>query len=147
MPYLRQCEECGKFEHVYLDHYFGHKGESNMANSTMTACKCLRCYFTTYVSENTLATSKQWQCRNCSLIITLDDKPDSAPQPPPTPGKTKVLDAVLKDLTDRAETGKSKYGTYLYTHNGRSALVDLYQELLDAAMYIKQLLLEQGESK
>ena len=61
-----------------------------------------------------------------------------------TNGK-KVLDEVLKDLTLRAETGKEKYGTYLRTDNGRDAMVDCYQEILDAAMYIKQKLMEEGE--
>lgn len=53
-----------------------------------------------------------------------------------------VLFSVLKDLTDRAAFGREKYGTFLKTNNGRSALQDLYEELLDASMYIKQLLLE-----
>ncbi len=57
--------------------------------------------------------------------------------------KIKVVDEVIKDINSRSETGKVTYGTYLYPFNGRSAQIDLYQELLDAAIYTKQGLIEQ----
>jgi hypothetical protein len=50
--------------------------------------------------------------------------------------------AVSADLKYRAEVGRSKYGTYLTTDNGRDALVDLYEELLDAYMYSVQYQME-----
>lgn len=50
--------------------------------------------------------------------------------------------ALREDLFQRAELGKSKYGTYLRTENGRDSQVDLYQELLDAVMYAGQCKLE-----
>ena len=59
-------------------------------------------------------------------------------QPAPEPGKVKVLDLVVRDLVDRAEAGKKKYGTYLETGNGRDALIDAYQEALDLCMYFRQ---------
>jgi hypothetical protein len=63
-------------------------------------------------------------------------------EPPPTPGSVIILDLVLKDLQDRANVGKEKYGTYLMAHNGRDALMDAYQEALDLCMYLRQLLYE-----
>jgi hypothetical protein len=54
-----------------------------------------------------------------------------------------ILGMVLADLTNRALEGKEKYGEPLKAHNGRNALWDLYQELLDAAMYIRQAIEEQ----
>jgi len=63
--------------------------------------------------------------------------------PDPKPGKQVVLDQVLQDLRDRAEKGKKKYGTFLETFNGRSALMDAYQEALDLVMYLRQLLMEE----
>jgi hypothetical protein len=65
-------------------------------------------------------------------------------EPDPMSGEMVVLDLVKKDLEDRAEVGNKKYGTYLMTHNGRDALMDLYQELLDSVMYIRQLIEEQN---
>ncbi len=65
-------------------------------------------------------------------------------EPAPKPGEEKVLDAVLADLTGRAEQGKEKYGTYLMTENGRDPLVDAYQEALDLVMYLKQELMERA---
>lgn len=64
------------------------------------------------------------------------------PQPAPLPGSELVLSRVIQDLKDRAESGRVKYGTYLYTFNGRKSHVDLYQELLDAVMYAGQLCIE-----
>lgn len=49
-----------------------------------------------------------------------------------------VTAAVVRDMEERDATGRAKYGTALHTANGRNALVDAYQELLDAAVYLKQ---------
>ncbi len=71
--------------------------------------------------------------------------PAALHEPDPIQGKVIVLDLVKKDLEDRAIMGNEKYGTYLMTHNGRNALMDAYQECLDLAMYLRQLLFEQEE--
>ena len=75
----------------------------------------------------------------------LDSKA-SAPQPPPVAGKIDVAPVVIADIEERMRAGKEKYGTLLQTHNGRSALWDLYQELIDACMYIRQHLLEDEQA-
>ena len=72
----------------------------------------------------------------------LDSKA-SVPQPPPVAGKIDVAPVVIADIEARMKAGKEKYGTLLQTHNGRSALWDLYQELIDACMYTRQRLLEE----
>lgn len=74
----------------------------------------------------------------------LDSKA-STPQPPPISGKIDVAPVVIADIQERVEAGKEKYGTLLQTHNGRSALWDLYQELIDACMYVRQRLLEEEQ--
>lgn len=50
--------------------------------------------------------------------------------------------SIIADLEYRAEVGLDKYGTYLSTENGRSAIIDLYEELLDALMYATQRYME-----
>jgi hypothetical protein len=45
---------------------------------------------------------------------------------------------LAKDIHERAEMGKQKYGTLLKPFNGRNALTDLKQELLDGIVYAKQ---------
>jgi len=65
-----------------------------------------------------------------------------APQPAPSRGTHSVTDAVIDDLQKRREGGVKKYGTELQTFNGRNALIDCYQELLDATLYIRQQLTE-----
>jgi hypothetical protein len=64
-------------------------------------------------------------------------------EPPPTRNDWPAIqDLVMADVAKRKEQGITKYGTALQPHNGRDALVDLYQELLDACQYIRQLLFE-----
>lgn len=53
-----------------------------------------------------------------------------------------IKDLVLKDMAERAEFGFNKYKTYLQPHNGRDPVIDVYQELLDAVVYMRQLLFE-----
>lgn len=64
------------------------------------------------------------------------------PQPPPEPGRVDVADVVIEDIQARVEAGLLKYGTKLQTFNGRDARWDLYQELIDAVMYLRQEMLE-----
>ncbi len=52
---------------------------------------------------------------------------------------------VRADLEERERLGISRYGTALYPHNGRDALKDLYEELLDACAYIKQVMVERDD--
>jgi hypothetical protein len=56
--------------------------------------------------------------------------------------KPACWDLVVKDMKDRDEWGRSKYGVPLQPFNGRNAIVDLYQELLDATVYCRQLIEE-----
>lgn len=76
-------------------------------------------------------------------ILPLKEDAATAKQPAPKGSGNPILGMVLADLTNRAMEGKEKYGEPLLAHNGRNALWDLYQELLDAAMYIRQAIEEQ----
>ncbi len=54
-----------------------------------------------------------------------------------------LLSVELKDqLEDRVALGVRKYGTRLQSHNGRSAVLDVRQELLDGIMYSHQGVME-----
>lgn len=81
-------------------------------------------------------------------------------QPLPTEGKIVVQDMlhiaafrlsryapIVDDIKARGEIGKQKYGTYLMTHNGRDADIDLYQELCDAIAYNTQGVLEEKDEE
>lgn len=56
---------------------------------------------------------------------------------------------ILKDdLILRSKIGEESYGTPLMTFSDRDALIDLYEELLDAYMYSMQFVLEsEAESR
>ena len=56
-----------------------------------------------------------------------------------------IQSRVIADIRERREVGISRYGTALQPFNGRDALRDLYEELLDATMYIKQVMVEQED--
>lgn len=64
-------------------------------------------------------------------------------QPPPLPREsTAIWDLVIADMRDRDQLGRERYGTPLQAFNGRDAMVDLYQELLDAVAYVRQVIAE-----
>ena len=66
-----------------------------------------------------------------------------ADQPPPIANdRHGVWSLVIKDMQARDQLGRERYGSHLQPFNGRDALVDLYQELLDAAAYCRQLIFE-----
>lgn len=59
----------------------------------------------------------------------------------PDPIKTDerpVWELVIEDMRQRDNEGRAKYGTPLQASNGRDALVDAYQEVLDLAVYLRQ---------
>lgn len=78
-----------------------------------------------------------------NTVILPTPNQASTPQPAPIPGNVDVYPLVISDILARVEAGKLKYGTTLQTNNGRAALWDLYQELIDACMYIRQAIAEQ----
>lgn len=71
-------------------------------------------------------------------------------QPKPTTGDIDVavvaaqklkalgLDEIAEDIEARIRLGERKYGTRLKAFNGRSAEMDLYQEILDSLNYAQQ---------
>ena len=65
--------------------------------------------------------------------------PEPAPQQNDKPA---LWDLVVVDMRARDSFGRDKYGTPLQAGNGRDALVDAYQEILDAAVYLRQMIYE-----
>jgi hypothetical protein len=54
----------------------------------------------------------------------------------------RIPDLVARDIYKRMEQGTQIYGTPLQPHNGRDALVDAYEEVLDLAQYLRQVIYE-----
>lgn len=52
------------------------------------------------------------------------------------------LDEIAEDIEARIRLGERKYGSRLKAFNGRSALLDLLQESLDAINYAQQCQIE-----
>lgn len=64
-------------------------------------------------------------------------------QPAPVANdKPAIWPLVLADMAERDKLGRERYGTPLQPNNGRDALRDLYEELLDACAYARQALYE-----
>jgi hypothetical protein len=53
-----------------------------------------------------------------------------------------VWHLVMQDMAARDHLGRQRYGVPLQAHNGRDALIDAYQEILDAAVYLRQAIFE-----
>lgn len=77
-------------------------------------------------------------------IARWDKAPSlNTPEPDPvTNDRPAIWPLVVKDMEERDFTGYCKYGTRLQPHNGRDALKDCYQEILDAAVYMRQAIYE-----
>jgi hypothetical protein len=58
-----------------------------------------------------------------------------------------IQDLVMADVAQRKQVGIERYGRALQAHNGRDALQDLYEELLDAVMYTRQLIEERNVTR
>lgn len=56
-----------------------------------------------------------------------------------------IHDIVAVDVGGRKAIGIERYGKPLQPFNGRKAMVDLYQELLDASVYCRQEMFEREE--
>jgi hypothetical protein len=64
-------------------------------------------------------------------------------QPPPVKNNLPaVWDLVIEDMKERDFIGEKKYGVRLQPFNGHKALEDAYGEVLDLAVYIRQLIYE-----
>ena len=55
--------------------------------------------------------------------------------------------SILKDMRDRDESGRAKYGVPLQPFNGRNQLIDAYQELLDFVVYMRTAIYEAETNK
>lgn len=91
------------------------------------------------------STARQLNPRAFNLIRRdLDALAVRDSQPAPVPNDLPhVADLVIADIRARKAHGLAEYGTPLQPRNGRSALRDLYEELLDGAQYLAQALWEQ----
>jgi len=68
----------------------------------------------------------------------------SNPEPEPIKNShPAVWDLVIQDMQERDRAGQERYNTRLQPFNGRKALVDAYQEALDLAVYLRQLIYEE----
>lgn len=57
-----------------------------------------------------------------------------------------VKDQLLADIEQLCERRKEKHGTHLQPFNGRDALQDAYEEAVDLALYLKQLIMERDSN-
>jgi hypothetical protein len=63
-------------------------------------------------------------------------------QPLPAEGQENVQDALIEHIKQRRALGVQRYGRPLQTFNGRNAVLDLLEELLDGATYAMQVEME-----
>lgn len=72
-----------------------------------------------------------------SLVSEVADYVNGEPPPIHNDGPS-MHDLVVEDMRRRKEMGLRKYGTILQAGNGRNALQDAYEEVLDLAVYLRQ---------
>lgn len=70
--------------------------------------------------------------------LSRDGSAVAGEQPAPVPNRLPaVWDLVIGDMRARDRLGRERYGVPLQPDNGRDNLLDLYQELLDSAVYCR----------
>jgi len=65
--------------------------------------------------------------------------------PPQANDHPAVWGLVMKDMVDRDQEGRRKYGVPLQGFNGRDCLIDAYQEALDLCVYLRQAIYERDK--
>lgn len=74
----------------------------------------------------------------------VKQRPEDQALPVPN-DRTDIQTLVIADIVERREVGIQRYLTALQPHNGRDAMRDLYEELIDGAMYVKQAMVERDD--
>jgi hypothetical protein len=100
---------------------------------------CTRCEGNGYLERNTY-----------DARLSGEQVEEALPsQPAPAAGLAPhTVDLVVADLAERKRYGVKKYGVVAHQHdNGRNHLVDLYEELLDGAVYVRAELERDRELK
>lgn len=64
------------------------------------------------------------------------------PLPRSNDGEPAVWDLVIADMQERDRMGTKKYRQRLTAGDGRDSLVDVYQECLDMAVYLRKAIRE-----
>jgi hypothetical protein len=72
-------------------------------------------------------------------MINFNDQPKPIPN-----NKPAVWALVIADMEKRNAFGVAKYGTPLQPFNGRDALQDAYEEILDLCVYLRQSIYERN---
>lgn len=73
--------------------------------------------------------------------------PNSNNAPPPPTMTKNTTDLVVNDLRQREVMGYNKYNKYLNVNTDEPMLQHLYEELLDACMYIRTLIEQKEHNK
>lgn len=66
-------------------------------------------------------------------------------QPLPRPSDGDCWSLVIQDMEERRRHGIEKYGAPVQPYNGRDALIDAYQEVLDLTVYLRQAIEERNK--
>lgn len=94
-------------------------------------------------------TGHRFTVRDDSLCTGLNPPLSSeatGQQPAPVAGEGDMWKDVIADMEARREFGIKKYGKPVQVGNGRDALTDAYQEVLDLAVYLKQAIKERDKA-
>ena len=109
----------------------------NTDNQTTTTPRCA-CGKPSEISTDT-ETGFVEQCRAC---YEQPNRRVTEQAPPIRNDLPAVWDLVIADMQARDAEGRRKYLVPLQPMNGRNALIDAYQEILDLAAYVRQTMEE-----
>jgi hypothetical protein len=133
------CYECGEIAQIATMPMGAHKFP--VVEDSLVPPGTFRVESMNHPSVAEWAASRPWR----EKPVVFADKHDDGGltgQPKPTGDESQVDDQslVIEDMQARRDYGLRKYGQTHQPYNGRNTLQDLYEELLDAALYTRSLL-------
>lgn len=82
-------------------------------------------------------------CNPHGLRLQEPEKQRDGDQPlPEAVGGPAMQDLLIADMEARKAVGLKRYGQLLKAHDGRDNLRDIYEEMLDAAVYLRKAIYE-----
>lgn len=124
-----------------------------LAEQTVVSTTCMTCNDTGKVPAVPGLPSEGWE--PCPICTPPEEyarwksqglKRREGDQPVPViSGRRPVQELIIEDWKQRLAVGVARYGTGLQLFNGRNGFRDLYEELIDATNYTRQVIEERQE--
>jgi hypothetical protein len=120
------------------------EADTGMGNTLQVRADVDGYWWGEYGSSPVGKSNSEWNAKFIAeQYFTAELKTRPGDQPIPIRNNSEcVQDQVVRYIQRRKEVGIRRYGTALQPHNGRDALRDAFEEAIDLAQYLGQMIIE-----